>query len=154
MRGLQFWWLTDWVTDWLSEWVTRRNLEMHSHLKSVLYYQNWLSTSDSPRIWLTVWAPRDARKVAMKAFCRNVTFWNWNCSRLGTTGSRLESKSIVTGKWKWEEMRCGHWAGQDWLVPEQNITGLLYILQKILLTDQTFGPMFSCLLLSNWQNKM
>ena len=40
-------------------------------------------------------APREARKVAMKALCRNVEFWNWLVgSRLGTAGTREERKSI------------------------------------------------------------
>ena len=62
-------------------------------------WQNNLT--DSPRIFLIVVAPREAKKVTMKAFWRNVTFWNWLAgsriripSRLGAAGIRLERKSI------------------------------------------------------------
>ena len=62
--------------------------------------------TDSPRIFLTVWAARLARKVPrkalMKVFCRSVTFWYWlggSSSRLGRAGSRLERKSITETGW-------------------------------------------------------
>ena len=55
--------------------------------------------NNPPRIFLIVVAPREARKVAMKAFCKNVTFWNSLVgSRLGNPGSKLDRKSISEEK--------------------------------------------------------
>ena len=52
--------------------------------------------ADSPRIWLTVSKLREVMKVVINAFSRNVTFWYGlvGSSRLGTSGSRSDIKSI------------------------------------------------------------